>query len=116
MPTPTAGLLNSPLMTFSFLRNGASGSSVLLNSISAPAPLAHQCLLLMPLPMNSAAKRFGGVFAAGSAPQTGTDSSQGKAIVTPTPRRKVRREIWNRRFSFVLRIDFIVLRVRPALA
>src|SRR5262245_29006631 len=50
----------------------------------------------MPQPMNRAANRFGSAtgtpLATVSAPQTGTDSSHGSAIVTPTPRRKVRRE------------------------
>ncbi len=53
----------------------------------------------MPLPMNSTAKRLGNAApaaaaaeAAGAAPQAGTDSNQGRAIVTPTPRRKVRRD------------------------
>ena len=51
---------------------------------------------LMPLPMNRTAKRFGNAGAAswlrgGGTPQAGSDSSHGRAIVTPTPRRKVRR-------------------------
>ena len=54
----------------------------------------------MPLPMNKVAKRFGkgpGVPAfAGAAPQTGIDSSQGRDIATPTPRRKARREVRKR--------------------
>src|SRR5947209_1233344 len=51
----------------------------------------------MPLPMKSAAKRFGNAGSvprgAISSPQTGSDSSQGKPIATPTPRSIVRREI-----------------------
>src|SRR5581483_8611569 len=62
----------------------------------------------MPLPMKSTPKRFGIVAApaaasatapadSGVAPQTGMDSSHGSAIVTPTPRKKVRRDIWKPR-------------------
>src|SRR5436190_14911372 len=95
MPTPVAFLLNSPVMKFTFFLNGAIGSRLLPNSMSAPEPFAHQCFELMPFPMNSAAKRFGkgpGVpsFNA-SVPQTGIDSSHGSAIATPTPRRNLRR-------------------------
>ena len=65
---------------------------------TSPAPLAHQFVGLTPQPMNSAANRFGqgaGTSPAiAAAPQTGTDSSQGRAIVTPTPRRNVRRDAW----------------------
>src|SRR3954463_5072721 len=59
----------------------------------------------MPLPMKTAAKRLGkrlapsGRGAAGS-PQTRMDSSQGNAMVTPTPRKKVRREIMEVRVLF----------------
>src|SRR5689334_25320856 len=56
--------------------------------------------------MNSAANRFGNeseLPAAASLPQTGIDSSHGKAIATPAPRRIVRRDIISRRiFSFVM--------------
>jgi hypothetical protein len=45
--------------------------------------------------MNSAAKRFGAGANEEEAPQTDLDSSQGKAMVTPAPRRKVRRETDN---------------------
>src|SRR5262249_20954446 len=70
-------------------------------------PLAHQWFPLMPLPMNITPNRFGktraalGADAAASvaAPQTLRDSSQGNAMVTPTPRRKRRREIILRRAS-----------------
>src|SRR5215475_293122 len=94
MPTPVACLLNNPEMTFSRGRSEARGSRLLLNSMSAPEPLAHQCLGLMPLPMNRAAKRWGGegVEEDDLLPQTGSDSSQGRAMVTPTPVRKVRRQ------------------------
>src|SRR5262245_4176360 len=92
MPTPVADLLNKPLMTLSRARNGLSGSRLLESSISAPLPFALQFLGLMPLPMNSAANRFGGsAFSAPRAP-SGNASSHGSATVTPTPRRTVRRE------------------------
>src|SRR5436190_7763027 len=98
MPTPVACLLKRPVMKFIFLFNGAIGSRLLPSSMFAPEPFAHQCFELMPLPMNNAANRFGngpGVPSlAGSAPQTGIDSSHGRAIATPTPRRNVRREVW----------------------
>src|SRR5262245_26400277 len=93
MPTPVACLLNRPEMTLSRGRNSDRGSRLLLSSMSEPDPLAHQCLGLMPLPMNRAAKRWGGEEVADDdlLPQTGSDSSQGRAMVTPTPVRKVRR-------------------------
>ena len=63
--------------------------------MSAPEPFAHQFFGLMPLPMNRAANRLGvaegRVPEAVSLPQTGSDSSQGRAIVTPTPFSNVRR-------------------------
>src|SRR4051812_48108090 len=90
MPTAVEGLLKSPWMKFSFERSGASGCRLLPSSICAPAPLAHQCLPLMPFPMNSTANRRG--TAAAVAAQEGTDSSQGRAMVTPAPRSRVRRE------------------------
>src|SRR5205085_10475731 len=96
MPTPVAFLLNRPVTTFSRVRKGARGSRLLPRARSAPAPLAHQWLGLIPLPMNSAAKRLGkaGVpTEVGSSPQTGRDSSQGRAIATPTPRSMVRRSM-----------------------
>src|SRR5260370_29288169 len=95
MPTPVACLLNSPEMTLSRGRSGASGSRLLLSAMSAPAPLADQFLGLMPLPMNRAANRLGGaaggVREADSLPQPDSDSSQGRAIVTPMPLSRVRR-------------------------
>src|SRR6267143_63290 len=89
MPTPVAALLNSPETTLSFDRYGVIGSRLLLSSISAPEPLAHQFLGLMPLPMNSAPKRLG-CAALGSA--AAIASSHGSATVTPRPRSRVRRE------------------------
>src|SRR5262249_15522717 len=96
MPTPVAFLLNSPLTTFSLVLRGAIGSRLLPSTMSAPAPFAHQWSELIPQPMNRAANRFG--HWAGdppvtvALPHTGTDSSHGRAIVTPTRRRNVRRE------------------------
>ena len=85
----------------------------------APAPLAHQFGWLTPQPMNSAANRFGQGAgkspAIAAPPQTGTDSSQGRAIVTPTPRRNVRRDGWQvpaaRCFGFELRSSSSFLRL-----
>src|SRR5436190_2188563 len=109
MPLPTAGLLNKPLMTLILVFSGSSGCRLLLNFMSAPDPFAHQWLPLMPLPMNRTAKRRGNgaamplspAGAAGSvaAPHTGIDSSQGNAIVTPTPRRNLRLDIRSRQAS-----------------
>ena len=74
--------------------SGVSGSRHGPSSIALPAPWAHHCFGLTPLPMNITANRFGNAEAAPSAgvaaPQTGIDSSHGSAIVTPTPRRNVR--------------------------
>src|SRR5213078_3789408 len=87
MPTPVAFLLNRPVTKFILALRGSIGSRLLPSSIVAPAPLAHQWSALMPQAMNRAAKRFGhGAGASpaiGAAPQTGTDSSHGRAIVTP---------------------------------
>src|SRR5438876_332167 len=96
-PTSVALLLKRPVMKFIFVFSGAIGSRLLPSSISAPEPLAHQCLELIPLPMNNAAKRLGKGPEVGSLdgsmPQTGIDSSHGRAIATPTPRRNLRREV-----------------------
>src|SRR3954452_16382398 len=95
MPCPVAALLNRPSMTLIFDLSGSSGASDSLSSIPAPAPLAHQRPGLMPVPMNNTAKRWG--CAAGVAaeaelmPKPDSDSSHGKAMVTPVPRRKVLR-------------------------
>ena len=79
-------------MTLSRDRNGASGSRLLLSSIAGAGALRPPVPGLMPLPMNSAAKRFG--VGRGGIPfgESGNDSSHGRAIVTPRPRRRVRRE------------------------
>src|SRR5262245_56223422 len=115
MPTPVACLLKRPLMTFNFDRNGAMGSSVWLSSISAPDPFAHHRLGLMPFPMKRAAKRLGkrcgAPPATGSSPQTGIDSSQGRAMAVPTPRRTVRRE---RRGLFDVIEETLSVESRPA--
>src|SRR5579872_3075511 len=82
-------------MTFSLVLNGSSGWRLLLSSIAAPSPFAHQCSGLMPVPMNWTTNRFGGALAAfgAAAPQTGRDSSHGSPTTTPAPRRNMRREI-----------------------
>src|SRR5262245_21873954 len=63
--------------------------------MSAPEPFAPQFFGLIPLPMNSAAKRLGctegEVREVASLPPSGIDSSHGSPIVTPTPVRNVRR-------------------------
>src|SRR4051812_11753260 len=73
--------------------------------MSLPSPRAHHSLLWKPLPANRHANRTGGcddAFFATSSPQTGTDSSHGSAIVTPTPCRNARRENgWVTRFAIV---------------
>src|SRR5688572_10957341 len=111
MPCPTAGWLNRPLMTLIFRFSGSRGARLFDSFIPSPLPLAHQWLPLMPLPMKRTAKRLGRpaavtapvaaaalvvvdvVVVAAVAPHTGIDSSHGSAMVTPTPWRKVRREI-----------------------
>src|SRR5581483_2361244 len=88
-------------MTLIFPFMGSSGSSDFPNCMSAPAPLAHQWSGLTPFPMNMTPKRFGNaaripawevLSAADDVPKPDSDSSHGNAIVTPTPRRNVRRE------------------------
>src|SRR5262245_43136549 len=94
MPTPVACLLKRPEMTFSLGRSGRSGSRLLPSVMSAPEPLADQFGGLIPLPMNSAAKRLGCAVAAVEADcprPNGIASSHGRAIETPTPWRSVRR-------------------------
>src|SRR5436305_1207518 len=60
----------------------------------------------MPQAMNKVAKRFGhGIglpLTTGRSPQTGIDSSQGRDIATPAPRRKVRREREERLFGMFM--------------
>src|SRR5947199_3968603 len=77
---------------------GSNGASDLPSSIASAVPLAHQWGGLIPLPMNITAKRLGNAAvapasAADAEPisRSASDSSQGKAIVTPTPRRNVLR-------------------------
>src|SRR3954470_12839999 len=95
IPCPVAALLNRPSMTLVFAFSGSNGASDSLNSIVAPDPLAHQRPGLMPVPMKSTAKRRGcaAVVAAEAElmPKPDSDSSHGKAMVTPAPRRKVLR-------------------------
>ena len=62
----------------------------------AAAPRAHHSWLWKPLPENRTARRTGASLAPrtalASSPQTRSDSIHGSAMLTPTPRRKVRRE------------------------
>ena len=107
MPTPVEGLLKRPLMTLSLVLYGSRGCRLLLSSIAAPSPFAHQLFGLIPVPMNWTTKRFGGVLAAlgasAAAPHTGRDSSQGRAMTTPAPRRKMRRESGPAGFCILVR-------------
>ena len=77
MPTPVEGLLKSPLMTLSFVLNGSSGCRLLLSSMVAPSPFAHQLFGLIPVPMNWTTKRFGGVLAAFVRLRSGSPDGQG---------------------------------------
>src|SRR6187549_3633292 len=96
MPTLVAAALNNPSMKFRRSLNGTSGSSEGPSSIAAPEPRAHQVSGLIPLAMNTTARRRGKAVAVPAcvlvAPQTGIDSIHGRSIVTPAPRRNVRRE------------------------
>ena len=78
---------------------GASGAAAGPNSIAAPLPFAHQCSGSTPLEKNTTPKRKGGWpgfradVPATVWPKAGSDSSQGSASVTPSPRRKCRRVV-----------------------
>src|SRR5215475_13767152 len=75
-------------MTLIFFFNGSSGASVLPSFIASPLPRDHQWFPLMPFPMKSTANRFGNAGADCAGPhQAGNDSSHGRHIVTPAPRR-----------------------------
>src|SRR5262249_42717183 len=79
-------------MTLIFFFNGSSGASVLPSFIVSPLPRDHQWLPLMPFPINSTANRFGNCAAdtdRAGLPQAGNDSSHGRHIATPAPRRTV---------------------------
>src|SRR5687767_221914 len=92
MPWPVECLLKSPLITLIFFFNGSSGDRLRLNFMSSPDPVAPQWSSLTPLPMKSTAKRFGKGELDVVAANADKDSSHGSAIVTPAPRRTVRRE------------------------
>ena len=83
-------------MNRTFSRKSSSGWSTLPSFRFFPSPLAVHSVLWKPLPPKSTAIRTGGSLdrdaPAGSSPQTGSDSSQGSAIVTPRPRSTERRE------------------------
>src|SRR5690348_11353900 len=97
-------------MTLILRFSGSSGESVLLSFISAPEPSAPQCSSLTPLPMNRTANRLGYVTGFAS-PKQGSDSSSGSAIVTPTPRSTVRREIVSE--DFLVRRAILIAFLRP---
>src|SRR3954470_19765094 len=113
IPTPVDGLLKRPLMTLSFVLNGSRGWRLWLSSIAAPSPRADQWSGLTPHPMNCTTKRCGNaggaLGSAGVAPQTGTDSSHGRAMQTPAPRRNSRRLIERLRRVGVLSVLDMVL-------
>src|SRR6185503_705741 len=92
MPTRVNAFLNYLFFYLNRPLSGSIGARLRPSSISAPDPLAHHSVGLTPFPMNRIASRLGAA-AVGSAPQTGSDSSQGSAITTPVPRRKRRRDI-----------------------
>ena len=91
-----ASSLYSPRMNSVFSRKSSSGWSTLPSFRPFPSPLADHSVLWKPLPPKSTASRTGGSLARdappGASPQTGSDSSQGSAIVTPRPRSTERRE------------------------
>ncbi len=106
---PTAGLLNRPLMTLIFVLDR-------LQRLEALAELHVRALALGPpvIAVDAVAHEHHGKALRERAccaarrrrcrrgrasPQTGSDSSHGSAIVTPTPRRNVRREIRPRSIS-----------------
>src|ERR1700719_2714376 len=93
MPWPVAALLNRPSITLILCFSGSSGDSVLLSFMSAPEPSALQLFSLRPLPMNMTPKRFGKTVGAVGSPNTGSDSSQGRATAAPAPRSTARREM-----------------------
>src|SRR5579862_63342 len=103
MPWPVAALLNRPSITLILCFSGSSGDRVLLSFMSAPEPSALQLFSLMPLPMNMTPKRFGKTV--GASPNTGSDSSHGRATATPAPRRTARREMRGEEFC----VDFGIL-------
>src|SRR6185295_10164237 len=105
MPWPVAALLKRPSMTLILCFSGSSGARVLLSFMSAPEPSALQLFSLMPLPMNMTPKRFGKTVGAVVSPNTGSDSSQGRATATPAPRRTARREMRGEEFC----VDFGIL-------
>src|SRR5688572_18779362 len=91
IPCPVECLLNSPLMTVTFFLIGSSGDKLRLSFMSSPDPVAPQWFSLTPLPMKSTAKRLG-KGELGVAAKADMDSSHGRAMVTPAPRRTVRRD------------------------
>src|ERR1700687_2225606 len=105
MTWPVAALLNSPSMTLILCFSGSRGDKVLLSFMSAPEPSALQLFSLMPLPMNMTPKRFGKTVRPAGSPNTGSDSSQGRATATPAPRRTARREMRGEEFC----VDFGIL-------
>ena len=98
MPHPRALGLYSPRIKRSFSLNDSSGASTRPNSNWPSDSLAHQCFLTNPLPAKTQANRTGGSLdelKAVSSPYADIDSSQGRAMLAPKPRRIVRRDnLW----------------------
>ena len=99
-------------MTFTFFLMGSSGDKLRLSFISSPDPVEPQWFSLTPLPMKSTANRFGNgeedVWA-----NADIDSSHGSAMVTPAPRRTVRRDSFIS-IPFLLRVALGLLLARAA--
>jgi hypothetical protein len=87
-------------MTLTFCLSGSSGASVLPSFMAAPEPSALQWSSLMPFPRNITAKRLGNAEGDGVSASAWSDSSQGKAMVQPAPRRIARRVTANGDFRF----------------
>src|SRR5687768_9106168 len=102
-------------MTLRRLFQGAIGSRQGPSCIWAPAPLAHQLGKFTPQAMNRAAKRLGPAARGVVAPQTGSDSSQGRPMLAPAPCRNMRREKDCRRRALV-DMEVLMISLNPRTA
>src|SRR5579883_3257522 len=93
MPCPVSAFTYRPSSTLILLLIGSSTERVLLSFMSAPDPSALQCSSLTPQPMNSTANLVGKVVAPAVSPKD-NDGRNGRAMVTPAPRRTARRDIF----------------------
>src|SRR5947209_7497836 len=99
MPRPMAPLLKRPWITLILLFNGSRGESVLLSFMPSPDPSLPHWSSLTPQPRKITPKRFGNAPAPAVAALAANDSSHGRAMVTPAPRRIARRAIrWEEDF------------------